>query len=414
MNTKKNLLFLLPIFLTISVIGGSSTTTTYSPTYCNDLFNNVHGIVSPAIYTLSTYTDLLSLTGLIIIGVIIFMSFLYGLGVAFGIDSFKAFAKTEFVESFVNILILMFVVSGIFASSGFMSFFSNLSSSVVPSTIQQQVNSATGIKNVYVTTCNNILNTEVLTGIVILFGSYVQLIGYQLLSGLTVQFSFSGKNSFSLGNLLPSFSITPFAGLGITQAFIYREFAALAGFIGVGIAVILLLFVIYFLFPILFFVGVLFRSFPWTRAAGGSLIALFISFFIIFPSILSAFTFSTAGNILSNISSLCANPSTTQSTSKSSLESLCISSSGSNIISFAQQYGLGSLSGGASLIGYLFANGFGFNSNLSLYSEEVGYYVIMLLGLFIAFIISYDLLGILSKILGSPSFKGSDLFSKVI
>ena len=63
-----------------------------------------------------------------------FMSLIYGLGIALGLDSFKQFAKTEYLESAVNLLILLFVVGAVFTANGFTSFFSNLSSSTVPST----------------------------------------------------------------------------------------------------------------------------------------------------------------------------------------------------------------------------------------------------------------------------------------
>ncbi|MEM0200866.1 MAG: hypothetical protein QXD23_00475 [Candidatus Micrarchaeaceae archaeon] len=406
MLRKKFLLIFFFSMLFLSLSGASQT-------YCSDLFNNVHGIVSNTIYNLSTFNELISFTGLIIIAVLLVMSLIYGLGVALGLDSFKQFAKTEYIESFVNLLILVFVVGLIFSANGATSFFSNLTNSAVPystSSGTQLSTTSGGIKDLYLLTCNNILNVQVLTGITILIGTYIELIYYQLLSGLTVSFSFSGTHSFSLGNLIPNFSIAPFAGLGITQAFIYNEFSALSGFIGVSIGTIILLFVIYFLFPILFFVGVLFRSFPWTRAAGGSLIALFISFFIIFPSILSVFTFSTASNIISNISSLCSLQSV-------SPNNACFSSNGFDIVSFAQKYGLGSLSGGSSslfIAQFLLNNGLFFNSNISLYSEEVGFYVIMLIGLFISFLISYDILGILTSILGSPSFSAKKLFGKIV
>ncbi len=406
----------LLIFLFALMILGSSSA---AQTYCSDFFGNVHNIVSPAVYNLSTYNDLLSFTSLIIIAVIIFMSFIYGLGVAIGLDSFKQFAKTEYIESFVNILILMFVASAIFTSTGAIAFFSNLSSSTVPSSSSTTTSSSTpalttsngNIENLYVNICNNIVNVQIFTGVLIMFGTYIELVGYQLLSGLSIQFSFTGAGLSSIGNLLPSVGLTPFAGLGIIQGFIYNEFSVLSGFIGVSIATVLLLFVIYFLFPILFYVGVLFRSFPWTRAAGGSLIALFISFFIIFPSILSVFTFSTASNILSSISSLCGAGSTTNN--------LCISSSsvGGNIVTFVQQFGINSFSSGSAgsfLLGFLFKNGFGIDGNISLYSEEVAFYVLMLTGLFISFIISYDMVEVLSKLLGSPSFSGKKLFGKIV
>ncbi len=411
---------LLIIFFLLSLI----EITGASQTYCSDLFGNIHGIVSSSVYNLSTFNTLLSFTGLIIIAVLLVMSLIYGLGVAFGINSFKQFAKTEYIESFVNLLILMFAAGAIFSANGVTSFFSNLSSSILPSsptstTTTQITSSSTGIENLYLITCNNIVNVQILTGVVIILGSYLQLVGYQLLQGLSVSFKFSGVKGFSLASLLPSVSFTPFGGLAVIQGFLYTEFSALSGFIGVSIATVLLLFVIYFLFPILFYVGILFRSFPWTRAAGGSLIALFISFFIIFPSILSVFTFATASNILSNISSLCTNynPQTASGTSSSAISNLCITSSGNNIVAFAQQFGISSLSSGTTgsfILGFLFKNGVGFGANIDLYSEEVAFYVLMLVGLFISFLISYDLLEVFSKLLGSPSFSGKKLFSKII
>lgn len=407
----KPLLKVLPFLLLLSSIGASQT-------YCTDLFNNVHGIVNSNIYTLSTFNDLISFTGLIIIVVIMFMSLIYGLGIALGLDSFKQFAKTEYLESAVNLLILLFVVGAVFTANGFTSFFSNLSSSTVPSTTGGVTTySGGGIKNLYINICNNILNLQVFTGALIIFGTFIELVGYNLLAGINIGFSFSGKNGFSFGNLLPSVSITPLAGLGITVGFIYNEFSALSGFIGLSIATILLLFVIYFLFPLLFYVGVLLRSFPWTRAAGGSLIALFVSFFLIFPSVFSVFTFSTATNIISTLSQLCGSP--TAAGASASSGNICITSSpsNSNLVAFAQNFGISSLSSASSgsfLLGFLFKNGVGFDANITLYSEEVGFYVLMFVGMFIAFIISYDMLGLLSKLLGSPSFNGKKIFGKIV
>jgi len=52
------------------------------------------------------------------------------------------------------------------------------------------------------------------------------------------------------------------------------------------LSVTFLLGLIYSLFPIFLYAGIVLRAFPWTRAAGGVFIAVFIGFFMVFPILL--------------------------------------------------------------------------------------------------------------------------------
>jgi hypothetical protein len=156
-------------------------------------------------------------------------------------------------------------------------------------------------------------------------------------------------------------------------------FTIISAFVAIMIGIPLLLFFIYYLFPFFLYAGVLFRSFPWTRAAGGTLLALFISFYIVFPSLIYPFSVLSTTNL--------GNAYTAPSLSSSTL-------SINNWEQFGSLVRLGPL--------------------ILAYVGGLSGAILQIAGLVIALVISYDLVEMFGKLLGAPSASGRKMLSKVV
>jgi hypothetical protein len=388
--------FALMFLLLTAVVAQTTTTSTSNQSgYCSDIFNNVHNIVSPAIYNATTFTGLLSVSFLIIIMVLSAMAIVYGIGYAFGIQSLVTFAKTEYIESFFNVLLLILIVGGVGALNFVGSFFSNaaaVGASAAPA-------SGYGV-GLYTALCNNILSTQVIGGLTFLVGTSLTRLAFSAVQNFQLSIAVTGSEIFAL-----SFSFAPFSGLALPVSIIGLELTAVVIMMGMGVALIFLFFFIYFLFPIFLYLGILFRSFPWTRAAGGTFLALFIAFYLVFPAVFYPFTTSAlaSSNILASVcsgSSFTANP-------------LCLTTQ-TNLLSYAANLATYLSASGASLLATIFSPTLGVQFNLSIYAGEITYFAMDLFGLFISFIVAYDLLEMLGDVLGAPSLQGNQLLSKIL
>ena len=347
---------------------------------CSTLFGNNlngHGIVSPAIAAYSSYSGLISLALLIVMMMFILMGLLYGLGMAFRYDTLKNFVRTEYIEGFVSIMIIVFIGAGIAAFNGSISFITGLFSLFSGGSI------ATSPLGLYTSLCNNIFSNMIVPGIV----NYVWVLANQIMISVISGFTI---------NLAPGhFGITfvPFAGFALVNQLIWTEQAITMFMITTGGVMIVMLFLIYYLFPIFLFVGVALRTFPWTRAAGGAFISLFIAFYIFFPAIMYPFT---------GIYSVNVNPSGSSSGICGSGSSGCGSSFWFYLSSFKAYIGV-----------LTFDVGYTAYTNLQYFSQICAYLGIQILGLIISLLISYELVGIFGRLFGAPSLRGESMFSKI-
>ncbi|MCL5239063.1 MAG: hypothetical protein M1286_01145 [Candidatus Marsarchaeota archaeon] len=183
------------------------------------------------------------------------------------------------------------------------------------------------------------------------------------------------------------YDFSPFQGLEPFASLLGQQLDVTLAIAGLLIIIPVFLFIVYGLFPIFLYAGVLLRSFPWTRAAGGTLIALFIAFYIVFPSLLYPFT-----TYLPQIAT--------------GLQQLSASASGVQAI---WQFSTGTV--GALLP---FVGGSFISSEVNGFAIAVSNAAVQLVGLVISFLISFDLVETFGDMLGSPSLQAKGLLSKVI
>ncbi len=388
---------ILGVLFVLLLLGSASSATTY----CSDLFNNTHNLVNSAIYSSATFSGLLSISLLIVLMVLVVLALVYGIGIGFGINKLVVFVKSEYIESVFNILFIILIVGGMASLTGISGFFANAALINSGTASNQTTASFSSMNTLYINLCNNILNNQIIPAASAYVGFSLLSMGYTLFSGFEVSVFFSGTYL----SIVPSFIINPFDGLNFLVQLVGLELSALVIMLGISASLIFLFFVIYFLFPVFLYLGILFRSFPWTRAAGGTFLALFISFYLVFPALIYPIT--SIPSALTSVSNLC---SAGQGKS-SNLQSVPCITSNTDLLSYLSSYIEPSYNSG-SLIAELLVNPVGLLSDA--YAVTIAYFALMLTGVFIAFLVAYDLSDILAKTLGAPSFKPSRIMSSVL
>ena len=411
-------IFYIAIFLlSLALLPSFSNAQTATPgfgfgSYCSSFYQNANGAVSNAFVKGVFSGGIVSLALLIVLFVVVSLSVVYGIGIGFGINKLTEFAKTEYIESFFNI-VLIIVLAGSFMTIGkYAQFFTSLASSNLPSTSQPNLGGS--VISMYEGICTGLIYSQILPSIGAIYSIYAAQMPYSAISSLKINLNIPALTTGMASDFIPSFSFGPWEGLNIYGDVLLFEFAPLAMILFLGISVIFLFYLIYFLFPVFLYLGVLLRSFPWTRAAGGSMLALFISFYIIFPALY--YPFSVLGNTY--------------------LSSLGSASLQQEICSLMGQIGNcknyqspGTFSTIFNYASTLFSNFFTASSSILLaftgpgnlfivvsetYTNVIAASILKLLGLTIAFIISFDLLEALGDFLGSPSLQSDRVLSRII
>ncbi len=340
---------------------------------------NGQPLVSPAIANYSSYGGLISVTLLVVMMMFVVMGLIYGLGMAFRWEMLKSLAKSEYLEGFVSILIIIFIAGGIAAFNGAESIIGGLFSA-------SNITSAPGtFSTLYSSLCGNIFDNMVIPGFLLTLWFDINKLIVSLIASFTLSFAPGGMG----------ITVAPFAGFSTLNQLLWTEGALATFMLATGGMLIVMLFVIYYLFPLFLFFGVALRAFPWTRAAGGAFIALFIGFYIVFPAIMYPFTvpYSPATNTINgNVMAIC-----------NTKTSNCPSGIGLAFGSLSQYLGVINLDIGYSAY-----------TNLLYFSQILVYAVLDLAGLIIALLISYDLVSIFGGLLGSRAVNATGLFDKII
>lgn len=394
MNNKKIILSIALLSLIIGVtLSQSTSSSSLNPIVsCPDLFATSGNQYLPALAGITGYGSIVGIAGLIILVVLMISGVAYALGFSFHSDTLLNFSRTEILEAAGNLVILAVVGGAMAFAAAPMIFFANLAglqagtSSAIPSNVH----------SLYVNLCENTQNNIVLSGLSNWFGVFLNLYVSNFLA-----VGAPPEGGFTL-HLMPNgygIAFSPFQGISVVTALLWDEQMTYFGAMFMGMFIIVFLFMIYFLFPIFFYVGIALRCFPWTRAAGGSFIALFIAFYIIFPSLMYPF-------VVSNVVNSVVNPNAGQGFCNSSqfsgqFGSLC--DTGGLLSSLSKYTDLFNLQFGS----LFYAQIYGFVNGI----EQVG---ISLVGLIISMLISYELVEKLGNMLGSPSLQGSRLLGRIL
>ncbi|MGC8567908.1 MAG: hypothetical protein ACP5RP_01405 [Candidatus Micrarchaeia archaeon] len=370
----KKSIFLLA-FLSLVMISGAASTGFDSLQACKNIFstNQNFGGLSSLIY----------LAFIAFSAMFMVAALAYALGYAFHIDRLTRFAKTEIGEILVTIIIV-----GIFI--GF-DVTTNLST---PSDFFALAKGAVST-NTYITDC-----TDLLTGSINLIPDLMAIfVARNFIFGSTI-------TSFRLSIIINLFgaSFMPFSGFGILAGpfFVLSEVTAVMITLMAGMVIVLE--IIYYVFPVFFFLGVILRSIPWTRAAGGAFLGLFIAFYLALPLLLQGFISQAALDITQIESSEFSHtynygsfqPFSTQPGVQSAITSPLLLLNG--IVSFAQSlYGI--ITEG--IIPFTIQN----------VVEPLLY---LMFGVIFSLIVTFDLMEMLGDLLGAPSLSSRHALKNII
>ncbi len=271
------LVILMLIFPSFSFAQSSSSSSPAS-TACSELYSSLSNIYA-ALRSTSTYSGLISLSLLIIMSVLTIVAVLYAVGTAFKIESLKVFSRNEILEDVLNFIMIIFISGGIFAVDSLISGLAQFSSSAFSSTSTQ---GATSLTTIYKNTC------------IFYYSDAISQISYIVIMSINL-FTINLVSTVSVMLMPNGFGITyqPLAWYVSLSKMIGVLGAVAVAIAGIELVNVFLLSIIYYLFPIFLYLGILFRSFPWTRPIGGTLLGLFISFYVFYPALLYAFSYIT-------------------------------------------------------------------------------------------------------------------------
>ncbi len=227
--------------------------------FCSNFFTPSSNVLSG-----TTPSSLLTISLLIMLVMLLIAGILYAIGYAIRVDKLIRFAKSEIGEVAITVL-LVFVFIGSFSATSF-----NTPSSMF------QISKGTFSNSIYMKDCEALYNTSY---------NFVS----PILEFMVYEIMISAIGTVEIDLIPVYFGITlnPFGGLVVVNSVIKMMVNIAAVFFGVNMATLFLLFIVYKLFPLFFFAGIVLRTIPWTRAAGGAFIGLFVAFYIILPLILS-------------------------------------------------------------------------------------------------------------------------------
>lgn len=342
--------------------------------FCSSFFSQ-----SPSgpLASVGGYASMLSISLLIVVAVLMVLGIVYAFGMAFKVDSLRNFAKSEYLESVFNIALIVAVAGGLGFAGSAISVISNIglagTQALIPSNTAAQAVQVSSVYQVYSGICTN----YVTNGISIYLNNMITMV-------ITTQLLMSaGSWTISLMPGGNGVSFSPLMGVGPLIGVITTQATIFGGMTGLLLMVTFLLYIIYMVFPVFLYAGLLLRSFPWTRAAGGSFIALFIAFYIVFPAILYPFSIYIG----------------------SYYSALGVQSGFSTV-------SLNALTGVITVL--LGQNGGAILAEVDGFAQTACLAALQLMGVVIGFIICFDLVEAIGKLLGAPSVHTRNLLSKLL
>jgi hypothetical protein len=343
--------------------------------------------------------SMLSIAILIMAVMLMVASLLYMIGYIFNLSMLKNLVKAEIGE---------IVITGIIVAIFLGSF--NAAGAVSGTTTFLHVAGTSFGRNMYVSDCQYLANTSV-DMLTPLFVINVFEVGLNILSSL----------QFNLTPLYFGVTFSPFIG--------YMLFTNILGiltdiaffFMVIIFGTLVLLGFIYSLFPLFLYAGIVLRTLPWTRAAGGAFLGFFVGFYIVFPLLLHIVLFNYLSgflpvnqvNIIPDFT--CATASTTTTTSNCIFPTLFPTFSSKfdaaqyankAIALFQSLYSCPTDSGIAVIPSCGLINGF-----IYFVIEPTAF---VILGIVLSLMISIDFAELVGDLLGAPSLTGGKAFDKIL
>ncbi len=354
---RKIMLLLLFATLVLAVPGMAGAD---AAGFCSNLFtggNVLHGGTSA--------TNLLAISLLLMLIMLMIAGVLYAIGSVIKVDKLTRFAKSEMGEVIITLIIVFifvgsFTVISVSTPSNFLS-----------------ISKGTFSTGIYMYDCKALYSTSL--GMVLpTFG----LMGYEMVISLITSVSIQIQPVYF------GIALKPFSGLLVANSVAKMMINIGAMFFGMLLATMFVLLIAYKLFPLFFFAGVVLRTIPWTRAAGGAFIGLFVGFFIVLPIMIYIFTSAFSVSSVSGSSTSLSSVLGTLTTASGSLQSDTAliqseeSSSSGIFIAFIRSV-----------------------------LEPSMFYVI---GVVLSFIISYNFMEVLGDLLGAPSLSSGKTLKRLL
>jgi hypothetical protein len=321
---------------------------------------------------------LIMLTMLFVVAIIYMFSYVLNLGLL------KNMAKTEMGEVAITAIIVLI----------FLGTFNIAAAGVSATNVFHIGNNSVG-RNLYTTDCAYMGATSIdlITPLIIL--NFIRLaVGTVTSLKINIEPAYFG------------FEIQPLQGYGLFDTILGIIDDILGSFITVILGVLVFMGLIYGLFPIFLYAGIILRTMPWTRAAGGAFLGLFIGFYLVFPLLLhlmlagyiAALPPTTLGTNSSLITAYVSGLAAGSSVSGSSF----LTDTSTFMTTLATKVGILANSG---LIGYY----------LQQDVEPAAYTIVAIV---ISFILSFDFAQAAGNLLGAPSISASSIlnsrYAKVI
>lgn len=212
---------------------------------------------------------------IIMLTMLLISSAAYMLAHAFGISPLMKFASLEIREVIVTCLVVLVFVGSFSITSSL----AGLSGSGIAGILNNIAGHSTS--NIFMADCTALSSA-----------SFSMIGNWILLSLLQLLFSFLGSFWVQVAPGGFGFWTAPLSGLatlttGTGLINLMASFSAMLILVPLMFGVMMGLF--YQLFPLFLYVGIALRSLPWTRAAGGAFIGLFVAFYLMFPFLLYFF-----------------------------------------------------------------------------------------------------------------------------
>ncbi len=335
---------------------------------------------------------ILTLSILIMLVMLIVVALIYMVSYIMNLDLLRNIVKAEIGEIFIT-AIIVFVFVGSFSILG-----AATSATTAQPTGFALAGNSFG-RSVFVDDCTYLSTASV--------ALVVPFFTINIVRFIVVTISMT---TFSLTPTYFGFQVSPFAGYRFIDTVLGYLDTIAGALILLVLGTLVILGIIYAIFPIFLYAGIVLRTLPWTRAAGGAFLGLFAGFYIVFPLLLH---FMLGGYIASI--AIASTSSTAGSTSSSTVLSQLTSSLSSQPPTTA---GISSIASTAySLISAIISAGATAWTNgviggfITYVLEPAG---LVIFAIIVAFIISFDFAEAMGDILGAPSLRASNIFNKVL
>lgn len=336
--------------------------------FCNSIIPSS----SPGLTSFSTLDSLIGISLIIMLAMALVAGIAYMLGYSLSIDGLIEFSKEEFGEIVITIIVV-FILVGTFS----------VTSTLTPPKLI--TNTGAYSRNVFINDCSELSSSSIA-----LVPTFVDIAISQEALSLISSLKISIKpNDFG-------FSFSPLQGYGLVGNEVGNLMTMSALFAGMMIGVAALLGVFYAIMPFFLFIGIILRTLPFSRPAGGALLGLFAGFFIVFP-ILLYFMLSSFGPTVS-AGSLCYVFICSQSGVNGITAGI-----GGNITG-----ALGSIVASTSLA--LLSPSVFIQAMLGLITADV----FALFAIIFSFIVSYDFMEAVGDILGAPSLRSGNTLKRLL